>query len=61
MTELHDLIRTELGVGDDSYYATPENMRNALLAVLEIPVPTKLGVAYAIAKQLDLIAEVTDS
>lgn len=36
MTELADLIRTELGVEDDSYYATPEAMRAAITAILKV-------------------------
>lgn len=34
MSELADLIRTELGVEDDSYYASPGSMRKAIEALL---------------------------
>lgn len=35
MSELADLIRTELGVGEDSYFLSHEAMRTAIGAVLD--------------------------
>jgi hypothetical protein len=39
MADLHDLIRDELSVGDDSYFLSPDAMRAAIEAVLELHHP----------------------
>lgn len=54
------MIRDELAVGDDSFFASPEAMRSALLAVLDVPVPSRVGVRYLIAQKLDLIERSAD-
>lgn len=60
LTRATVMIRDELAVGDDSYHATPEAMRDALLAVLNIPVLTNFGAVYAIGDKLGLYRRSAD-
>lgn len=39
MADLHDMIRDEISVGDDSYFLSPDSMRVAISAALDLHAP----------------------